>query len=140
MRLTEKDFPGIVCGRARSFRSEAWTEALSSSPARPEAFLMSFGCAIIRQEVFSLIGGLDVTMPQSADLDWFLRCREQNVAIATIDGVVLLYRRHEQNMTRDVVAGREALMRTVRQSLDRRRKNSAVVESLASWESLGRGK
>ncbi len=101
---------------------------------------MSFGCAIIRQEVFSLIGGLDVTMPQSADLDWFLRCREQNVAIATIDGVVLLYRRHEQNMTRDVVAGREALMRTVRQSLDRRRKNSAVVESLASWESLGRGK
>ena len=90
---------------------------------------MSFGCALIRREVFSLIGDLEVvSMLQSPDLDWFLRCREQNVAIATIDDVVLLYRRHERNMTRDVVAGREALMRTVRQSLDRRRNNNAVVE------------
>lgn len=138
-RLTDGDSLSIVCGRVRAFEQEGWIEALSPGPERPEAFLMSFGCAVIRREVFRMIGDVDVTMQHGVDLDWFLRCREHKVPIATIDDIVLLYRRHGQNMTRDLAAGREGLMRTVKQSLDRRRKNSGIVESLPSWENLGRG-
>ncbi len=101
---------------------------------------MSFGCALIRRHVFNLIGPVDVTLRHGEDLDWFLRCREQNVPIATIDDVVLLYRRHEQNMTRNFVAGRDGLMRTVKELLDRRRRNNNVAESLPAWENLGRDK
>ena len=137
-RLTEGGPFSIACGRARAFEKESWIEALSPGPGRPEAFLMSFGCALIRREVFRVIGHVDVTMQHGEDLDWFLRCREHKVPIVTIDDIVLLYRRHGQNMTRDFAAGREGLMRTVKQSLDRRRKANTVVESLPSWENLGR--
>ena len=125
-RIIEEDAVSIVCGRARAFKNEAWTEALESGPGRAEAFLMSFGCALIRRHVFNLIGPVDVTLRHGEDLDWFLRCREQKVPIATIDDVVLLYRRHEQNMTRNFVAGRDGLMRTVKELLD-------VVGGTTTW-------
>ena len=139
-RLIEDDAVSIVCGRARAFKDKDWTEAHAAGFGRPEAFLMSFGCALIRRQVFSLIGQVDVTMQHGVDLDWFLRCREQKVPIATIDDVVLLYRRHGQNMTRNFAAGREGLMLTVKQSLDRRRRNNMPAGSLPAWESLGRDK
>lgn len=139
-RLTAEDFPAIVCGQARSFSDEYWVDALTASRTRAEAPLMSFGCSLIRRELFSLIGEVDVTMPHGSDLDWFLRCRERHVSIATIDEIVLLYRRHQNNMTNDFAAGRDGLMRTLKQSLDRRRTGNAAAESLPNWESLGREK
>lgn len=139
-RLIEDDVLSIVCGRARAFKDESWTEALAAGPGRPEAFLMSFGCALIRRQVFTLIGQVDVTMQHGVDLDWFLRCREQKVPIATLNDVVLLYRRHGRNMTRNFAAGREGLMLTVKQSLERRRRNNMPAGSLPAWESLGRDK
>jgi glycosyltransferase involved in cell wall biosynthesis len=130
---------GIVCGRARAFSEGSWITAVAASTTdRPEGFLMSFGCALIRRAVFERIGKVDETMRHGSDLDWFLRCREQNVPIVVIEDIVLLYRRHDQNMTRDVEAGREGLMRTVKQSLDRRRHSRQTVQSLPPWETLGR--
>jgi hypothetical protein len=99
---------------------------------------MSFGCALIRRAMFERIGKVDEAMRHGVDLDWFLRAREQNVPIVVIEDIVLLYRRHDQNMTRDVEAGREGLMRTVKQSLDRRRHSRQTVQSLPPWETLGR--
>jgi glycosyltransferase involved in cell wall biosynthesis len=128
----------IVCGRARAFANEPWTQALSGGPDRPEAFLMSFGCALIRKDTFDMLGDVDVTMRNGVDLDWFFRCRERKVPIKVINDVVLLYRRHHRNMSRDVAAGREGLMRTVRQSLDRRRSGNTTVEPLVPWDRLGR--
>jgi glycosyltransferase involved in cell wall biosynthesis len=139
-RLIEGDAVSIVCGRARAFKDESWIAALAAGPGRPEAFLMSFGCALIRRHVFELIGEVDVAMQHCVDLDWFLRCREQKVPIATVDDVVLLYRRHERNMTRNFAAGREGLMLTVKQSLERRRRDNLPAGSLPAWESLGRDK
>jgi glycosyltransferase involved in cell wall biosynthesis len=128
----------IACGRARAFANEPWTQALSAGPNRPEAFLMSFGCALIHRDIFDVIGDVDVTMRNCVDLDWFFRCRERKVPIKVIDDVVLLYRRHHHNVSLDVAAGREGLMRTVKQSLDRRRRGKMTTETLAPWESLGR--
>ena len=101
-------------------------------PGRAEAFLMSFGCAFIRRQVFNLIGQVDVTMQHGVDLDWFLRCREQKVPIATIDDVVLLYRRHERNMTRNFVAGRDGLMRTVKAVAGCRRRKNNMASGITS--------
>jgi glycosyltransferase involved in cell wall biosynthesis len=129
----------IVCGRARAFSEDQWTAAAAASAAdHREGFLMSFGCALIRRAVFERVGKVDETMRHGVDLDWFLRCREQNVPIVVIEDVVLLYRRHDQNMTRNIEAGREGLMRTVKQSLDRRRRGQETVQSLPQWETLGR--
>ena len=129
----------IVCGRARTFSEGSWTTAAAASTTdRLEGFLMSFGCALIRRAMFERIGKVDEAMHHGVDLDWFLRAREQNVPIVVIEDIVLLYRRHDQNMTRDVDAGREGLMRTVKQSLDRRRHSRQTVQSLPPWETLGR--
>jgi glycosyltransferase involved in cell wall biosynthesis len=136
--LKTNDSIRIACGRVRAFGNQPWTQALSSGPDLPEAFQMSFGCALIRRDVFDLIGDLDVTMRHGVDLDWFFRCRERKVPIKVIDDVVNLYRRHQHNMSLDVVAGREGLMRTVKQSLDRRRHGNMTAETLPPWERLGR--
>jgi glycosyltransferase involved in cell wall biosynthesis len=128
----------IVCGRARAFGEESWMAAAAADANQPEGFMMSFGCAVIRRSVFHQIGGVDETMRHGVDLDWFFRCRERDLPILVIENIVLLYRRHERNMTLDVAAGRDGLMRTVKQSLDRRRRAERDVRSLPLWETLGR--
>jgi glycosyltransferase involved in cell wall biosynthesis len=128
----------IVCGKARAF-SESLPEANRTNPYQnPEGFMMSFGCSVIRRTLFERIGGVDEGMHHCVDLDWFLRCREQSVFILVTDDLVLFYRRHDKNMTRHIDAGRDGLMRTVKQSLDRRRRGQQTAQSLAPWETLGR--
>ena len=63
---------------------------------------------------------------------------DRDVPIVVIEDIVLLYRRHDQNMTRDIEAGLEGLMRTVKQSLDRRRRDQQTAQTLPLWETLGR--
>jgi len=135
--LTDKHVE-IVCGRARAFSESSWTAAAAAAAGHPEGFMMSFGCAVIRRALFDRIGGVDETMRHGVDLDWFLRCRERAVPILVIEDIVLLYRRHDHNMTRDIDAGRDGLMRTVKQSLDRRRRGQQTAQSLPLWETLGR--
>lgn len=130
----------IVCGRARAFSEVSWPTAATPRSDQPEGFMMSFGCAAIRHSVFERIGRVDELMHHGVDLDWFLRCREQAVPIVVIEDIVLLYRRHDKNMTLDIAAGRNGLMNTVKQSLDRRRRAEHTARSLPLWETLGRNR
>jgi glycosyltransferase involved in cell wall biosynthesis len=125
----------IVSGRGRAFREESWIEATQPSPARPEGNMMSFGCSLIARTVFDKIGPIDTALPHGCDLDWFLRCRERGIAIVVLEAVVLLYRRHSDNMTNDPKNGREGLMRVARTALNRRRMADCNAR-LANWQTL----
>jgi glycosyltransferase involved in cell wall biosynthesis len=99
------------------------------------AFSVNLGSAVIRKSVFERIGLFDQTMRYSEDVDWFMRARERGAAIVTIDAVTLLYRQHEQNMTRGKSTAELNVLKALKKSLDRRRERTGSAAALPSFRS-----
>jgi glycosyltransferase involved in cell wall biosynthesis len=99
------------------------------------AFSVNLGSAIIRKSVFERVGLFDETMRYSEDVDWFMRARESGAAIVTIDAVTLLYRQHEENMTRGKSTSELNVLKALKKSLDRRRERTGSASALPSFRS-----
>ena len=99
------------------------------------AFSVNLGSAVIRKSVFEQIGIFDETMRYSEDVDWFMRARESGAAIVTIDAVTLLYRQHEQNMTRGKSTAELNVLKALKKSLDRRRESTGAATALPNFRS-----
>jgi glycosyltransferase involved in cell wall biosynthesis len=65
-------------------------------------------------------------------VDWFLRARESGLAMRILRTTTLLYRLHDQNMTRDRESPDRLLTHVLKRSMDRRRTDGGVP-SLAGW-------
>ncbi|HXQ69951.1 MAG TPA: glycosyltransferase family A protein [Pyrinomonadaceae bacterium] len=104
------------------------------------AFSVNLGSAIIRKFVFERVGLFDETMRYSEDVDWFMRAREAGAEIKTIDAVTLLYRQHEQNMTRGKSTSELNVLKALKRSLDRRRERSGVAPALPAFPSRSSSK
>jgi len=119
----------IVLGRIQQVRLEEFAEP---------TFSVNLGSAIIRKSVFERVGLFDETMRYSEDVDWFMRAREAGAAIVTIDAVTLLYRQHEQNMTRGKSASELNVLKALKRSLDRRRGRTGIASALPSFKDSDR--
>ena len=95
---------------------------------RPGGILsnVNLGSGLFRRTVFERVGPFDESLRFSEDHDWFLRAREQGLAIAISDQVGLYYRQHEGNLTAsdDAAARGFQLAEVLKRSLDRRRQQS----------------
>jgi glycosyltransferase involved in cell wall biosynthesis len=80
------------------------------------------GSILARRSVFERVGPFDTRLGHCEDVDWFMRAQECRTAFEMLDRVVLLYRRHEHNMSRDAAKVSLHLTRVMKGSLDRRRK------------------
>lgn len=104
----------------------------------PRIFL-NLGSAIFRKSVFNQVGLFDQTLRYSEDVDWFNRARETDVSILTHQDVALLYRQHQHNMTRNKVANDLNVLKILKKSLDRRRKqNTGFATSLPKLSAIGK--
>jgi GT2 family glycosyltransferase len=74
--------------------------------------------------VFDKMGWFDESLRYCDDWDWFMRAREKGITMITHPEVVLLYRRHDQNMTNETDLGNLHFTRMLKQSLDRRRRQN----------------
>ena len=119
----------IVLGRIQQVRM---SETAVEEFAEP-AFSVNLGSAIIRKSVFERVGMFDETMRYSEDVDWFMRAREAGAAIKTIDAVTLVYRQHEQNMTRGKSTSELNVLKALKRSLDRRREATGVAAPLPTF-------
>jgi glycosyltransferase involved in cell wall biosynthesis len=81
----------------------------------------SLPVALVRRSVFDRIGAFDPTLRVSEDNDWFLRARDGGLVEHVVPEVLLRRRLHMGNLTRKDLASREALLRNMKASLDRRR-------------------
>ena len=86
----------------------------------------TFPTVLARREVFERIGAIDVSLSVGEDNDWFLRARDAGVEQHVLPEVVLRRRLHSGNLTRGDLASREALLRNMKASLDRRRAGGSV--------------
>jgi glycosyltransferase involved in cell wall biosynthesis len=74
-----------------------------TSGSEQQAFLPSFGTALLRRELFVQVGLCDQSLRMCDDLDWFTRAREQGANLAVLGKSILRYRRHEDNMTNNTL-------------------------------------
>jgi glycosyltransferase involved in cell wall biosynthesis len=84
---------------------------------------LSLGSAIMRKPVFDRVGYLDESLAFNEDVDWFMRAKETGIATMLHGEVVQLYRRHEHNMTNNRVLNRSSFLRTLKNTIERRRNN-----------------
>jgi glycosyltransferase involved in cell wall biosynthesis len=104
---------------------------------------LHLGAALIRRSVFETVGAFDESLSHAEDWDWFMRAREQAVVVVVHPDVMLLYRRHGDNMSNDTPRSRAALLRTVRRSIGRRRApggNAAALPDLPLLDDYLRGR
>jgi glycosyltransferase involved in cell wall biosynthesis len=125
--LIEDSKIDIVLGRIQQVTVDGPTQ--SPDPA----FSVNLGSAVMRKSVFERIGLFDETMRYSEDVDWFMRARESGAAIVTIDAVTLLYRQHEQNMTRGKSTSELNVLKALKKSLDRRRERTGSAAALPGF-------
>ena len=125
----------IVLGRIQQvLLSETVDGQTQSREFADPAFSVNLGSAVIRKSVFERVGLFDETMRYSEDVDWFMRARERGAAIVTIDEVTLLYRQHEQNMTRGKSTSELNVLQALKRSLDRRRERTGIASALPALQ------
>ncbi|MCC7271474.1 MAG: glycosyltransferase family 2 protein [Alphaproteobacteria bacterium] len=77
---------------------------------------------LFHRRAFDRVGSLDETLRLGEDMDWYLRAIEQDLRLVIIDRVVLHYRLHGGNLTRDREAVKRSVQQVVTRSLLRRRR------------------
>lgn len=121
---------GIALGHIQHVHAASRLDRLS---LLDEPFsMLHLGCALLRRSVFDTVGYLDPAMRFSEDVDWFMRARETGVQMVLRREVVLFYRRHESNMTNVRDFTDLDLLKALKKSIDRRKKEGRVAESLAT--------
>lgn len=84
------------------------------------------GAGLFRTDVFRRIGLFNEGLKIGEDLDWYNRAKEQGVHMLSTDDVMLLYRHHDTNYTRDQALVKSTLLKAIKYSLDRRRSDAGV--------------
>jgi glycosyltransferase involved in cell wall biosynthesis len=99
------------------------------------------GTGLFRRSVFERVGVFEESLRFCEDHDWFLRAREETIAIHVLDRVVLRYRRHGGNMTLDREATRRPMASVLQRSLQRRRQRAGgVAKLLPNWNDLDKAR
>ena len=95
------------------------------------------GSAMIRKKVFQMIGVFDEDLRFGEDFDWFNRVRESNILMLATDDTALYYRRHDNNMTKELDLEKSQMYKLLKNSLDRRRQAGKVLnmQKLSDYKS-----
>ncbi len=122
-RLAGNGRAEVAMGMVQAFQDESAAHgAPVAVPYAQPIVSYTLGSALVRRELFDRIGAFDSSYRHCEDVDWFMRAQEHGVVFDILDEVVLLYRRHPNNMSRDRVKGALDLTKVLKASLDRRRK------------------
>ena len=89
---------------------------------------VSLSTAVFKKSVFDSMDWFAEDLRFAEDMDFFLRLLETGVDYVQDDQVVMLYRRHQDNVTNDVHASQRGFIDALRRSLQRRRDQGIVGE------------
>jgi len=106
---------------------------------RPYRFL-NLGACLYRRSLFEQVGLLDESLRTAEDLDFLMRCWEQDIRKAEVDAVTLYYRRHPNNMTAGLQGTDLGTVQAFKRRIDRIRAGQYdpnVPRRVPSYEYLG---
>jgi glycosyltransferase involved in cell wall biosynthesis len=79
------------------------------------------GTMMVRRSVLDAVGRFDEDLRLCEDVDWLARAKDQGVVIAMLDQVMLRYRIHRGNTSRDASGVQAGLLQVLRSSVQRSR-------------------
>jgi len=91
--------------------------------ARPQPGFV-FGTFLGWRRVFERVGPVNPALRTGEDVDWFLRASESGLTHELLPDVLVRRRLHRGNLTRADLAGSDALLGVLKDSLERRRKGA----------------
>jgi GT2 family glycosyltransferase len=132
--LLEHPALDVVHGYARLFKdSESSSRLDFMNP--DEVFPYYIGAGLYRRRAFEKAGLFEERLRFSEDTEWYWRAAELGLRIERLQGITLLVRRHENNMTRGKSIADLQMLRVFKLMLERRRAAGATsrtaVELLA---------
>jgi glycosyltransferase involved in cell wall biosynthesis len=113
---------GLVLGLTEAFLSPGelspkhGRDLIASGPVPAVA-----GTMLARREVLVAVGGYDESLWLCEDVDLLARIRDAGITAGSLDRLVLRYRIHAQNTSRDTDANKTVLLRVLRDSVLRKR-------------------
>lgn len=123
----------FVLGQVQRFYSKDTTDRGSEIVKVPENWMaLSHGAGLFRKSIFTKVGLFDPEMKFCADIDWFMRAREKNASFIVTEDIVLLYRRHQSNLTLDQDSVNLYTIKAFKKSLHRRKNLTGVSQELPS--------
>lgn len=120
-RLNAEPDLGIVTGRIQYVRLPGAEDLPIRLDENNTLVHVHLGAALVRKEVFDIVGLFDERLRFSEDHDWFLRVRESRVKMAILKDITLIYQRHAGNMTRKKNIRDLGVMDVLRRSIERRK-------------------
>ena len=82
---------------------------------------------MLRSNVFRRMGGLDESLSEGEDFDFFVRLRERGVRLAESEHLMLYYRIHGGNLTFGKNGADRNTLMILKRALDRRRRKGQPV-------------
>lgn len=76
---------------------------------------------VARKTVFEKVGKFNPDYKLAEDVDWYARAKDQNIPMAVIPEVLLYKRVHNSNSSSDAEVSNQALLKLLRQSINRQR-------------------
>jgi hypothetical protein len=124
-RLLEDPELDVVHGYARLFKdgqSNGGMDFLNPD----EVFPYYIGAGLYRRRAFEKAGLFEERLRFSEDTEWYWRAAELGLRIDRLQGITLMVRRHEANMTRGKTVADLQMLRVFKLMLDRRRAAAAT--------------
>jgi glycosyltransferase involved in cell wall biosynthesis len=115
--LRENPAVGIVFGLMEAFS----VPPRALPPPYDQPHRGTLGAALIRAEIFELVGPFDEARRFGEDLDWLLRATDAGVRSGTVEQIVHRYRLHAGNMSRAASDRRAGAFSAIRAATTRRR-------------------
>ena len=84
------------------------------------------GSSLTHRTVFSEVGIFDPEFKSGGDTEWTFRAKDAGINFAAIDKVLLYRRIHENNLSNNVEEQVTSLMKSVKYSIDRQRKDRNI--------------
>lgn len=84
-------------------------------------WLVQLGAALWPRSIFDKVGLLDESLLFQEDTDLFMRCKEAGLVLRKVEVVGQLYRRHPNNLTKDLVQSQKLMLASIHRSLMRQR-------------------
>ncbi len=113
---------GMVLGLAEAFVTPGEPRPAHYNPAWDNApFPACAGTMMARRAVLDLVGPYDEGVCLAYDVEWLARAKDAGVKAGHIEQLTLRYRIHSQNTSADRRNVHGAMLRLLRQSIDRQR-------------------
>ncbi|HET6363083.1 MAG TPA: glycosyltransferase [Gemmatimonadota bacterium] len=116
----------VVHGYARLFKDGESNSGMDFINP-DEVFPYYIGAGLYRRRAFERVGLFEEELRFSEDTEWYGRAAELGLRIARLEGITLLVRRHENNMTRGKTMADLQMLRVFKLMLDRRRAGAAKI-------------